>query len=310
MYIIVFIVTFLVSAFIRIQFLGGSPAKLLAVDWDESMGTIYSDLNYENEHNHKYDLYIPSGLNKSEEQFLIVYIHGGSFNSGKKEDGDGWCKYFATKGYITATIDYTLQTHGEEATIQLINCEIEQATAAMKDKLKELGYQVNAMATSGVSAGGTLAMNLAYNGRSAIPVKFVFQMSGPTYFEPKDWGLLMKVDHLKTKEEFVEMMTGYKGDITTEECKDAINQISPASLEGKNPVPTLIGYGLIDHCVPQNQKFLLMDEFEKYDVPYDYIAFPKSNHGMYNDLDKLQEFLDKSLEYARVYFTVRPSSSC
>lgn len=74
MYIIVFIVTFLVSAFIRIQFLGGAPAKLLAVDWDESMGTIYSDLNYENEHNHKYDLYIPSGLNKSEEQFLIVYI--------------------------------------------------------------------------------------------------------------------------------------------------------------------------------------------------------------------------------------------
>lgn len=46
MYIIVFIVTFLVSAFIRIQFLGGAPAKLLAVDWDESMGTIYSDLNY------------------------------------------------------------------------------------------------------------------------------------------------------------------------------------------------------------------------------------------------------------------------
>lgn len=38
-------------------------------------------------------------------------------------------------------------------------------------------------------------------------------------------------------------------------------------------------------------------------VMYDYIEFPKSNHGMYNDLDKLQEFLDKSLEYARVYFT-------
>ena len=38
-------------------------------------------------------------------------------------------------------------------------------------------------------------------------------------------------------------------------------------------------------------------------VMYDYIEFPKSNHGMYNDLDKLQEFLDKSLEYAKVYFT-------
>lgn len=45
-----------------------------------------------------------------------------------------------------------------------------------------------------------------------------------------------------------------------------------------------------------------MDAYNKYNVPYDYIAFPKSNHGMYNDLDKLQEFLDKSIEYADRYF--------
>ena len=29
--------------------------------------------------------------------------------------------------------------------------------------------------------------------------------------------------------------------------------------------------------------------------------FPHSNHGMYNDLDKLQEFIDLSLEYAEKY---------
>lgn len=70
-------------------------------------------------------------------------------------------------------------------------------------------------------------------------------------------------------------------------------------------MPTLIGYGLIDHCVPQNQKHLLMDEFEKYDVPYEYIAFPKSNHGMYNDLDKTQEFMDKTLKYCEYYLKNR-----
>ena len=66
--------------------------------------------------------------------------------------------------------------------------------------------------------------------------------------------------------------------------------------------PTLIGYGLIDHCVPLSQKFYLMDAYEAHRIPYDYIEFPKSNHGMYNDLDKLQTFLDKSLEYADRYF--------
>ena len=64
----------------------------------------------------------------------------------------------------------------------------------------------------------------------------------------------------------------------------------------------MIGYGLIDHCVPLSQKYYLINAYDKYQVPYDYIEFPKSNHGMYNDLDKLQLFLDKSLEYADRYF--------
>ena len=45
-----------------------------------------------------------------------------------------------------------------------------------------------------------------------------------------------------------------------------------------------------------------MDAYDLHNVPYDYIEFPNSNHGMYNDIDKLQEFIDKSLEYAERYF--------
>ena len=89
---------------------------------------------YENTNGHKYDLYIPSGLDESQNQYLILFIHGGSFNSGAKEDGDAWCKYYATKGYITATVDYTLQAHGQEASIYLMNSEIESAVKAIKEQ--------------------------------------------------------------------------------------------------------------------------------------------------------------------------------
>ena len=51
--------------------------------------------------------------------------------------------------------------------------------------------------------------------------------------------------------------------------------------------------------MPLSQKYYLMEAYDRDNVMYDYIEFPKSNHGMYNDLDKLQEFLDKSLEYAK-----------
>ena len=298
-YVITFIVVFLISALIRIMLLGSAPERLIKVEWDESVGEIYSNLDYENDNGNQYDLYIPSGLDKSENQYLILFIHGGSFNSGSKEDGESWCKYYATKGYITASVDYTLQNQGKDASIYLMNEEIENAVKAIKQKTEELGYHIAGMAPCGVSAGGTLAMNLAYNGNSAIPVKFVFQLAAPTYFAPSEWSLLMKVDRLDSEEEFCKMMTGTE----LEDYDTEIQNISPACIVNEDSVPSLIGYGLIDHCVPLSQKYYLMEAYDRDKVMYDYIEFPKSNHGMYNDLDKLQEFLDKSLEYARVYFT-------
>ena len=299
-YVITFIIAFTISAIVKINLLGSAPMKLMKVKWDDTVGIIYKNLNYENNNENKYDLYIPTNLDKNKQQYLILFIHGGSFNSGSKEDGDAWCKFYASKGYITATVDYTLQNQGLEASINLMNKEIENSIKAMKEQLEKMGYNVVGMASSGVSAGGTLAMNLAYNNNSAIPVKFVFQLAGPTYFSPDDWKLLMEVDKIKTSSEFIKMMTGFE--IEDYEYIEYIEKISPASLVNENTVPTLMGYGLIDHCVPSNQKFYLIDAFEKNNVSYEYIEFSKSNHGMYNDLDKMQEFIDKSLEYCNKYF--------
>lgn len=298
-YVSTFVIIFIISALIRIKLLGSAPQRLIRVKWNENMGEIYHDLNYENDNGNQFDLYIPSGLNNSKNQNLILFIHGGSFNSGSKEDGEDWCKYYTAKGYITASVDYTLQNHGKDASIYLMNTEIENAVKAIKQKTEELGYHIAGMAPCGVSAGGTLAMNLAYNGNSVIPVKFVFQLAAPTYFDPSEWPLLMKVDKLDSEEAFCYMMTGKE--LTDYETE--IRRISPACIVNEKSVPSLIGYGLIDHCVPLSQKFYLMDAFNKYQVHYDYIEFPKSNHGMYNDLDKLQQFLDKSLEYGKIYFS-------
>ena len=298
LYIAVFVIVFVGSALVRIALLGSAPKRLIRVKWNDSVGTVYANQEYENTNGHKYDLYIPSGLDESQSQYLILFIHGGSFNSGAKEDGDAWCKYYATKGYITATVDYTLQAHGQEASIYLMNSEIESAVKAIKEQAEALGYRIAGMAPCGVSAGGTLAMNLAYNGNSEIPVKFVFQLAAPTYFDPSEWSLLMRVDKLKTEDEFCAMMTGK----TMTDYSREIQKISPACIVSADSVPSLIGYGLIDHCVPLSQKYYLINAYDKYRVPYDYIEFPKSNHGMYNDLDKLQLFLDKSMQYADRYF--------
>lgn len=142
---ILFVVVFVISALVRVNMLGSAPMKLLLVQWDDTIGTVYSDLNYENDYGHKYDLYVPSNIDKGKAQQLILYIHGGSFNSGTKEDGEVWCKYYASKGYITASLDYSLQTVQEDASLVRMNTEIKECVNAINEKCIELGYTLDGL---------------------------------------------------------------------------------------------------------------------------------------------------------------------
>lgn len=128
----------------------------------------------------------------------------------------------------------------------------------------------------------------------------VFELAAPTYLVAEDWGSLMKSDNLGSEEEFYRMMTGKE--LSAQEYRQEIKKISPTCLVGEDSVPTLIGYGLKDHCVPADQKEYLIDALEKNGVSYDYVEFPHSNHLLYGDLDKMQTFMDLSLEYCKKYF--------
>ena len=73
---ILFVIVFTVSALIRVNLLGSAPMRLMQVKWDDTVGTIYNDLNYENDYGHKYDLYVPANLDIGNAQQLILFIHG------------------------------------------------------------------------------------------------------------------------------------------------------------------------------------------------------------------------------------------
>lgn len=127
-------------------------------------------------------------------------------------------------------------------------------------------------------------MNLAYGGNSAIPVRFVFELAAPTYFVAEDWGSLMKSDNLGSEEEFYRMMTGKE--LSAQEYRQEIKKISPTCLVGEDSVPTLIGYGLKDHCVPADQKEYLIEHWKRMGYRMIMIEFHHSNHLLYGDLDK------------------------
>ena len=135
-----------------------------------------------------FDLYLPKD-NSKENYGLIVYLHAGGFTTGDKEDDKGILEWLCSKGYVTAGINYTLRTNENNASVYSQSMEVKEAIPVIVEEAKKLGYNLNEMAVSGGSAGGTLAMLYAYRDAkdSPIPVKMMFKMVGPSSFFAEDW---------------------------------------------------------------------------------------------------------------------------
>ncbi|MCM1561802.1 MAG: alpha/beta hydrolase [Butyrivibrio sp.] len=273
------------------------------MQWTDASGTIIKDLKFGDRDETGYDLYIPSGLDKEQNQSLILFIHGGGFTGGDKADEDIWCKFFASKGYITASVNYTLKDGRHDSNINLMDEEILACVEAVKEECSSQGYCLTEMALSGQSAGGCLSMLYAYKyaDTSPIPVKFVFQQTGPANFAPELWG---NADGA-SKAAFVAMMTGQG--VTEKMIEDGsyrklVDDISPSAFVNAETVPTLCAYGPKDKVVPVEIKYRLFEQFDQYGVTYEFIEYPNSGHGLLKDPDKQQEFIDKALEYCNLYF--------
>ena len=76
------------------------------------------------------DVYTPP--NSQPQNPLIVFIHGGSFLGGSKEDMAAYCQFFAQKGFTTATISYRLGWNTGPAS---------NACGGDPESLKQAGYR-------------------------------------------------------------------------------------------------------------------------------------------------------------------------
>jgi len=110
------------------------------------------------------DLYQPEGV--SENRPLILFIHGGAFYFGSKEENAyvDFCNHFASMGYVAASINYRLGFH-------FIKKDIEQAEKnALEDSYHALKFLIdnsdeyhidkNRIFLAGSSSGAITALKL------------------------------------------------------------------------------------------------------------------------------------------------------
>lgn len=306
-YVAAFIVAFAVSAAVKAAWnpLNGK----YSVQWNDSMGTVYTDLSYGEGAANKFDLYVPADSGR-DSYGLVVYLHAGGFTSGDKTDDREMLQWLCSKGYVAAGINYTLfSEEAPDANVYTQSVEIRNSIPYVLDEAEKLGYHIDEMAIAGGSAGHTLAMLYAYRDAdtSPVPVRMVFGAVGPSCFYPEDWSCFGFDQNNEAAAVMFSVMSGEP--ITpdlfgTPAYEDAIRNISAVSWIDENSVPTVCAYGAHDtmQAFPASKR--LAAALAQYSVPHEYIVLPHSGHGLQNDDTLYEKYMDKVVEYLERYMGI------
>ena len=155
------------------------------------------DANYDR---NVYDLYVPDAAKKDEKQTVLLFIHGGAWVSGQKKDMNQYVLEYAGKGYITATMNYTLLSAGSllsdgeasrDRSVFRDLDEIDACIASIKASLVSLGYDATKLdlVIGGGSSGSHLTMLYTYSrgDKCPLPIKFIMNAVGPVSIKPDAW---------------------------------------------------------------------------------------------------------------------------
>ena len=119
------------------------------------------------------DLYVPEDGGQVARPLLVAFP-GGAFRDGDKRDTTlvEWCRYFASLGYVAATVDYRQgYRRNVQSTDEAMFRALKDANAAVRFLLKRDSLLIHSerIFAAGADAGGIMAMNLAYMREENMP---------------------------------------------------------------------------------------------------------------------------------------------
>ncbi len=272
-------------------------------EWSESDGIQLSNLAYAPHSLNTYDLYIPYNLTPSDTTSCILYLHGGSWTAGDKEEGHWFCRRFAKQGCLTATINYSLiSPNTPSVCIPTMLKEITHCISAIQQEAAERGIHVQKVALAGYSAGAHLAMLYTYSmaTTSPLPIAFCVSMAGPT-----DLSLLFSVpaDTLASIKSALQRgathASKHEVDALAFICSgkqptspnhyapahidSLLQSISPLMRAKQGAAPTILAHGENDRLVPPLHSRRLAASLDSLGVQHTYIPYPESDHLLAHD---------------------------
>jgi ankyrin repeat protein/fermentation-respiration switch protein FrsA (DUF1100 family) len=245
------------------------------------------------------DIHMPQNVTDSD---LVVWVHGGAWRSGSKQDMP--LGALVNAGYTVASVDYRLST---VAPFPAQVHDIKAAIRYLRARAGRYGYRADRIAIAGASAGGHLAALVGTtNGSSELEgtigdhpeqssdVHAIVNYYGPTNFttilsQSTAHGLAVRVPAL-------ELLLGGQPDDKLElaELASPVNHV-----DARDP-PLLLIHGDQDVQVPINQSHELFGKYKEFDLPVRFEVVHGGAHGgseFYDDklLGVVRKFLNDSL---------------
>lgn len=222
------------------------------------------------------DLYMPAG---KKDPYLIVWVHGGAWRSGSKEDPP---LGLLQAGYAMASVNYRLS---EEAIFPALIHDIKASIRFLRGNAKKYGYRTDKIVIWGSSAGGHLAAlvgtsnndkelegNLGAYLEESSSIQLIIDYYGPTNFltilgQSTPHGVSVRAPALQ-------LLLGKP----VEQVADIARKASPVHQVDRNDPPLLIVHGDQDNQVPVNQSLELMAAYKKNGIPVEIEFVPGAGH--------------------------------
>ncbi len=206
----------------------------------------------------------PEGWKQSDKRPAIVFFHGGGWVAGAPSQFNDHCKYFASRGLVTATVEYRLLDKTKKETPLACINDAKSAMRWVRSHAKELGIDEKRIAAGGGSAGGHLA---AFTGmvegsdepqddRSISPKANALILFNPVFNNgPGQWGNSRVGEHYK--------------------------QFSPAHNITRDDPPAVVFLGTKDDLIPVQTVRDFESEMKKVGVRCDIHLYEGQKHGFY-----------------------------
>lgn len=263
---------------------------------------VYRDVSYGDKPCEIMDVYIPKQAYGKQHTGCVLFIHGGSWSGGDKQEEELRCRSVANNGYIAASINYTLYSDEtkDKYNVGIVLDEIDMALAHIKRFAKEMGINVNMAATAGYSAGAHLSMLYSYSRGSSAPleIKFTANMAGPADIKPEIWGNDLSI----VIGERLSGMDISEEDLISGNADEILTLISPVSYINSDTPPSIFMYGGSDTTVSDKNGESLKKSFDTSGVEYKYILLPKANHALLRNPVRRISYPVELIKYCKKYF--------